>query len=189
MNAPHLTRRLVLGSLASLGLPARAAPQGPEASRPSVWSLEGSWDDDQGRRVAMAEWAGRPALLTMAYGSCRRICSTTLRMLEQAQKEADARGLAVSVIVVSLDPHVDTPAAWRQYRAEHGLARANWHFLAGAPRLVQRVASVLEMKYWVYDDHVLHDLRIAAVDASGRIVARLDWVDDPPLRLVDALSS
>ena len=185
MTASGVNRRVLMGGLASLGLPARAAPA--RAAAPSLWALPGLWEDDQGRQVAMSEWAGRPALLTMAYGSCRRICSTSLRLLDQAQAQADARGLDLSVIVVSLDPRVDTPAAWRQFRAERGLQRANWHFLAGTPALIQRVAGLLQMKYWVYDDHVLHDLRIAAIDASGRIVARIDWVDEPPRRLVDAL--
>ena len=33
------------------------------------------------------------------------------------------------------------------------------------------------------------DLRIAAVNASGHIVARIDWVDEPARRLVDALAA
>ena len=173
----------MLGGLVALGLPALAAPL-PEAD---IWTLRGEWDDDGGRRVTLAEWAGRPALLTLAYGSCRRICSTSLRLLQQAQQAADARRLELSVIVVSLDPRVDTPASWREYRAEHQLLRPNWHFLGGSQTQTRRLADLLEMKYWVYDDHVLHDLRIAAVDAAGRIVARLDWVDEPPQRLVDAL--
>ena len=187
MTASRITRRMIVGALASLGWSVHAAPQRAVAASACLWKLSGSWEEDRGSQVTMAAWAGRPALLTMAYGSCRRICSTSLRLLQEAQQEADARGLALNVIVVSLDPHVDTPAAWRQFRSEHRLARGNWHFLAGTPVLVQRIADLLEMKYWIYDDHVLHDLRIAAVDASGHIVARLDWVDEPPRRLVDAL--
>lgn len=187
MNESRLTRRMILGSLASLGLPVHGAPARPGAAAPPLWELPGLWEDDQGHHLTMAEWAGRPALLTMAYGSCRRICSTSLRLLQQAQQEADARGLDLSVIVVSLDPRADTPASWRRFRSERGLQRPNWHFLEGAPALIQRVAGLLEMKYWVYDDHVLHDLRIAAVDAAGHIVARMDWVDESPRRLVDAL--
>jgi protein SCO1/2 len=176
---------MFLGGLAALGLPASAAPW-PAVN---MWQLRGEWVDEQERRVTFDEWAGRPALLTLAYGSCRRICSTSLRLLQQAQQAADARKLDLSVIVISLDPRVDTPASWRDYRAEHGLQRANWHFLAGAPELTRRVADRLEMKYWIYDDHVLHDMRIAAIDAAGHIVARLDWVDQPAQRLVDALAS
>ncbi len=189
MTAPHITRRMLLGGLGSLGWPALATPALQAASGPCVWELPGSWEDDQGGHVAMAEWRGRPALLTLAYGACRRICSTSLRLLQEAQQDADARNLALSVIVVSLDPRVDTPAAWREFRSEHRLQRPNWHFLAGTAAQTHRIAELLEMKYWVYDDHVLHDLRIAAVNASGHIVARIDWVDEPARRLVDALAA
>jgi protein SCO1/2 len=187
MTAPRISRRIALGGLAALALPAPAAPS--RAASQDVWQLPGMWTDDQGHRMTMAALAGRPALLTLAYGSCRRICSTSLRLLQQAQQDADARRIDLSVIVVSLDPQADTPASWREYRTEHRLQRANWHFLGGTPALTRRVADLLEMNYWVYDDHVLHDLRIAAVDASGHVVARLDWVDEPVRRLVDALAA
>lgn len=188
MSTARITRRMALAALAPLWLPAHATSSRPGDDMPCLWRLPGLWEDEQERQVSMSAWAGRPALLTMAYGSCRRICSTSLRLLQEAQRAADARRLDMSVIVVSLDPRVDTPAAWRAYRSEHGVQRPNWHFLGGPPALVQRVAGLLDMKYWVYDDHVLHDLRIAAVDVPGHIVARLDWVDQPPGRLVDALA-
>ena len=189
MTAMHVTRRMLLGGLASLGWPVLATPASQSASGARVWELPGAWEDDQGRRVAMADWRGQPALLTLAYGACHRVCSTSLRLLQQAQQDADARKVALSVIVVSLDPRVDTPAAWREFRSDHDLHRPNWHFLGGTAAQTQRVADLLEMKYWVYDDHVLHDLRIAAVDAAGHIVARIDWVDDPTRRLIDALAT
>ena len=188
MTAPRLSRRMLLGGLATLAWPAHAASAPSAAAVQNLWALSGTWEDDQDRQVTMAQWAGRPALLTMAYGSCRRICSTSLRLLQQAQQDADARNLEVSVIVVSLDPKTDTPAAWREFRTEHRLQRKNWHFLGGEAGPTRRVADLLEMRYWVYDDHVLHDLRIAAVNAAGRVVARIDWVDEPARRLVDALA-
>jgi len=187
MNAARLTRRKYLRDLVSAGLGVAAARAG--AATPRVWQLGGLWRDDQDRPVTFDAWRGRPALLTMAYGSCRRVCSTTLRLLQHAQAQADARGLDLEVVVVSLDPTVDTPAAWRQFRAERGLQRANWHFLGGSPALTRRVAALLELRYWVYDEHVLHDFRIAAVDPAGRIVARMDWVDDPVDALLDALAA
>jgi cytochrome oxidase Cu insertion factor (SCO1/SenC/PrrC family) len=167
---------------------ALAAPQWAHAAEVDVWRLGGLWDDDDGQRLTMAAWSGRRALLTMAYGSCRKTCSATLRFLQQAQAQADARGLALEVIVVGLDPTIDTPTAWRQYRDDHALHRTNWHFLGGSPALTRRLAAVLSMRYWPYDDHILHDFRIAAVDPAGRIVARLDGVDEAPGTLVDALA-
>ena len=188
MTAARLSRRMLLGGLATLGWPGPTASAPSAAAAQNLWALAGNWEDDQDRQVTMAQWAGRPALLTMAYGSCRRICSTSLRLLQQAQQDADARNLEVSVIVVSLDPKTDTPAARREFRTEHRLQRGNWHFLGGEAGPTRRVADLLEMRYWIYDDHVLHDLRIAAVNASGHVVARIDWVDEPARRLIDALA-
>ena len=181
-------RRLLAGGLAGLvggaglGAPARAA-------EPSLWSLGGLWDDDAHARVTLAHWNGRPALMTLTYGNCRKTCSTTLKLLQSAQVQADRRGLDLDVIVVSLDPTVDTPEAWHQFRTQRALTRPNWRFLSGSPAITRHLADVLGVRYWVYDDHVLHDFRIVAVRPDGHVVARMDWVDQPIAELLDALAA
>ena len=182
-------RRRWLGATAALGLLGAGLPAPAFAAEPRLWAFDGLWDDDARQHVRLARWAGRPALLALAYGACRKTCSTTLRLLQQAQADADARGIGLDVIVVSLDPATDTPQAWRAFRAERGLLRPNWHFLAGPPAQTRRLADLLGVRYWVYDDHVLHDFRIVAVHPDGHIVARMQWVDEPVAALVDAIAA
>lgn len=113
----------------------------------------------------------------MAYGACRRVCSSSLRVLEQLQALADARGEALNFVVIGLDPQQDRPADWAAYRTEHKLRRANWQFLSGDAKSTAQIAARLGVRYWSYGDHVMHDFRIVRVSADGRIVGALTSPD------------
>ncbi len=148
--------------------------------RAGILDVPGAWRDDNGASVSLAQWRGRYTVLTMSIGACTRVCSVTLRRMQELQAIADRRGLDIEFVVVSLDPASDTPQAWREYRAEHALARGNWHFLGGSEAATRRVAKLLGISYWSYDEHVLHDFRIALLGPDGAIRRSLKWADDDP---------
>src|SRR5947207_4547334 len=160
-------RLLVASALAGLGSSAQAAT--------SAYALNLHFTDDHGTPRELAEWQGRAVILTMGYGACRSICSSTLRTLEELQADADRRSVAIDVIVASIDPGEDTPQAWAQYRKARKLARTNWSFLTGSPGDTRRLARFLGLRYWRYDEHLMHDFRIVRLAADGSIAAALDW--------------
>ena len=163
-------RRRAFLSLALLPLAAMA-----RAEPASVYQLPLGFVDDQGRHRELAEWRGRAVILTMAYGACRSICSTTLRTLEELQAAADAKGVALEFIVVSIDPAEDTPEAWADYRRARRLTRANWTFLSGGAAATRALARFLGIRVWRYDEHVMHDFKVLRLDADGAIGPSLDW--------------
>jgi protein SCO1/2 len=138
----------------------------------------GTWLDDAGQSYRLESLYGAPAVFTMAYGACRRICSSSLHMLEQLQAMADARGVSLQFVVVGLDPHSDRPSDWAAFRAEHRLNRPNWHFLSGSELQTRRLATQLGVRYWRYGDHTLHDLRIVLLSERAE-----------PLRSVQAFDA
>ncbi len=62
----------------------------------------GQWPDDQGQAYRLEALYGAPTVITMAYGACRRVCSTSLRMMKQVQQLADVRHLNLNFVVVGL---------------------------------------------------------------------------------------
>jgi protein SCO1/2 len=142
-----------------------------------LYALPSDWTDDQGRHVRLEQFRGSQSFIAMAYGACRKICSTTLRRMEELQKLADAQHLDVRFILVSLDPKSDTAETWREFRHMHRLERANWTFLSGSDQATRAVAVRLGIGYWLYDDHVLHDFGIALLSPNGEIVRKLTWQD------------
>ena len=151
-----------------------------------ITHLAALWQDDQGHTVSLSDWANKPMVITMAYGTCRKVCSTSMRRMEQAQALADANGLALEFVVVSLSPEADTPQDWRAFRKSHKLDRANWHFLSGSARDTRTLARLLGIGYWVYDDHVVHDFRVLRTNRHGEITATLQAADEDPAALVQA---
>ena len=154
-----------------------AAPGGglARAAAPSLYALDLKFTDDRGAVRRLAEWQGRAVVLTMAYGACRSICSSTLRTLEALQADADRKGLALEILVASIDPAEDTPQAWAQYRRARKLGRANWSFLSGSATDTRRLAQFLGVRFWRYDEHVMHDFRIVRLAADGSIASALYW--------------
>jgi len=138
----------------------------------------GGWTDEHGRGVNLADYAGRRTVLTMAYSTCKRTCSFTLKKLLALQADADRDGVRMEFVIVSFDPANDDAAAWRDYRNRHQLHRNNWHFLTGSAAQTRALANRLGLAdYWSYDDHVMHDFGIVLLDREGRIEKRLGWAD------------
>ncbi len=147
------------------------------AAAQDVFSGSGPWLDDGDRAFRVESLRGSPTVVSMAYGACRRVCSASLRVLEQLQARADARGAALNFVVIGLDPSQDRPADWAAYRAERKLLRANWQFLSGDAKATAHMARRLGVNYWHYGEHVMHDFRIVMVSAGGRIVATMTTPD------------
>ena len=135
---------------------------------------------DQGKTVHFQDWRGKPLILAMEYANCRFICSITLQRLRDVQAAADRAGIAYDFLVVSLDPKNDTPAAWRRYRKSRELDRANWTFLTASEKDTPIIARQLGVRYWWYDEHIMHDFRLLRVDAQGEVVGVMETYDSDP---------
>jgi cytochrome oxidase Cu insertion factor (SCO1/SenC/PrrC family) len=167
---PADPRRRALLVMPLCGLAGRA-----HAAAPSAYALGLQFVDDRGAMRALAEWRGRPLVIAMAYGACRSICSSTLRTLEEVQARADGRGEALDFIVVGIDPAEDRPEDWAAYRKLRHLTRGNWTFLSGSPEATRSLARFLGVRFWRYDEHVMHDFKLLRLDADGAVAATLDW--------------
>jgi len=166
-------------SLLSLGCWASAYPRVAYAAAQAREELPAAmtfdWTDEQGATTQLSRWHGKTLLVTMAYSTCRQVCSFTLHQLEELQKSADRVGSPIEVVVISYDPNVDGPVTWSIYRRHHHLDRANWHFLTGSVANTRQFAAALEFPYWRYDEHLVHDFKILLIGPDGGIAKILTW--------------
>jgi protein SCO1/2 len=119
-------------------------------------------------------------ILTMEYSNCRFMCTTTFSKMKAIQEAADQKKLQIDFMIVSLDPNNDTPQAWRQYRISREVDRNNWHLLTGSEDTTKKFASLVGIKYWQVDDHILHDFKIVRLNAEGEIEKSIVDFDDEP---------
>jgi len=176
----RLLARLAFALVAlSLGAPASA----------QLYSTFGSvqWIDADGTPRTLSDYRGRPVVITMSYTACRKTCSSSMLVLRKMQEILASRGRDASFVVFSYDPSHDSPAAWRRYRDARRLP-PSWHFLSGAGTDTRRLADFLDLKYWIYDEHVMHDFRIVVFDADGNRKRDILWEQFPDLeRALDGL--
>jgi len=163
---------------------------------PNLWTLAANgspadlyptaehWLDDRAQPFSLERLRDRYAIVTMAYGACRRVCSTSLRVMERIQGAVDSRGLQMNFVVFGLDPAEDTPRDWADLRALRKLDRSNWQFLTGDAHAVSDMASRLGVRYWRYGEHVMHDFRIVLVTPDGRALRAMTSFDEDPASLL-----
>ncbi len=157
----------------------------PVALGQNLYGLDIPFVDDHGQTVHLSDWRGREAIVTMEYSSCRFMCSITAYKLKQTQAAAERRHKAIDFIVISLDPHNDTPAAWTAYRKERDWRGSNWHFLTGPETATPRLAALLGIGYWYEGEHLLHDFRLLRTTAEGDVVRTIKAYDEDVDLLLD----
>lgn len=134
-----------------------------------------SWTDSDGQAVRLADLRAPLYVVSMAYTACRKFCGTTTLVMGEIQRRLETHAIDAQFVVVSYDPANDSPAQWRDYRARRNLRRANWHFLTGSEAATRNIARHLDLNFWSYHDHLVHDFRIVLFDAQWRAVGEVDW--------------
>jgi cytochrome oxidase Cu insertion factor (SCO1/SenC/PrrC family) len=150
-----------------------------------LWQLPDEFVDEYGVQARLSRWAGAQTIVAMEYSACKFVCSTNWRRLQDIQSEADRRKIALRFLIISLDPAHDSPSAWRDYRKLRGLQRDNWSFVTGSRAATDRVVASLGVKWWTFDDAILHDFLVTRLDAQGRRVAVMNNYNAPASALLE----
>ena len=125
------------------------AAAGHAASSPSLPIHDGvggefSAASSLGRTVALSEYRGKVVLLFFGYTSCQDVCPVTLSHLAALTKRLGPDADSVQVLLVTVDPEVDTAEHLREY-----LARFDSRFvgLTGTPADIDRIAALFAVKH------------------------------------------
>src|SRR5258706_8527022 len=145
-NARVFTR-IVAGLLALCGI---SMGQMQNAAKPAVLNRVGIeqkmgaqapldlvFSDEEGRRVQLRQFAGKPVILALVYYQCPSLCNMILNGVLRSVKGLKlTAGDEYQIVAVSFDPR-ETPtmaAAKKQAYVKsynHPGSEAGWHFLTG----------------------------------------------------------
>jgi cytochrome oxidase Cu insertion factor (SCO1/SenC/PrrC family) len=134
---------------------------------PSVLALV----DQSGGAFSLAEYRGRPILLTFAFARCETVCPVLVREVLEAQRLAPEAGAdRPAVVVLTVDPWRDPPSRLAHVAQKWSLA-GDAHVLSGP------VDAVLgELEAWdvsIQRDErtgdVVHPALVYVLDRDGRI--------------------
>jgi protein SCO1/2 len=73
--------------------------------------------DQDGRAATLAGYRGRPVLVFFGYTRCTDFCPLTLDRLSRAVRELGPKAGGARILLVTVDPANDTPAALKRYVA------------------------------------------------------------------------
>lgn len=129
------------------------------------------FQDQNGRTVRLADFHGKPLVVSLVYTSCYQICSMTTRNLARVVKIAQ-KGLgtdAFSVVTIGFDTRFDTPAAMRSFARQQGVDLPNWHFLSTDSATIAALSKELGFVFQASPRGFDHIVQATVIDADGKV--------------------
>lgn len=162
---------LVLAAATGAGIAAPSALPGD-----SVYQLEVELTDQAGKQWSWSRKRGQSQLVGMFYTSCAYICPLIVdsaKAVERGLTAAEREKLGI--LLISMDPKRDTPAALQKVATQRKLAPARWSLATPRAEQVRGTAAVLGVRYReAAAGEFNHSSALVLLDAEGRIVARTE---------------
>lgn len=159
-----------------------SAAQTAPLPRDSVYQLPLRLTDQAGRSADWRTRRGKPQLVSMFYTSCHYICPLIVDSGKAVEKSlTPAQQQRLGILLVSLDPARDTPAALQSIVDKRRLDTARWTLASPPLGEVRAVAGVLGIRYRpLADGEFNHTSALVLLDADGRILARSEQIGSRP---------
>lgn len=139
--------------------------------------------DQHGKKFRLGDEHRNATLLSMFYGDCQIACPI---ILENAKRTVEALPAAqrtqVRVVLISLNPGVDTPTALNKLASTHSLPEQSFRLaVSDNDAHTRELAAALGIKYRkAANGEINHSTRLVLTDQTGRIVASSDKLGVEP---------
>ena len=124
-----------------------------------------------GATVRLADYRGKPLLISFIYTACTQVCPATTQFLGRAV--ADARRAlgpdAFRVVTIGFNPPFDSPSAMREFRKRQGIDAPNWAFLAADDATIDALARDVGFVWAEAAGGFDHVTQVTILDAEGRV--------------------
>jgi protein SCO1/2 len=163
----------------------------PPLPTDSVYHLDVPLTDQDARESTFAAGRGRVRIVSMFYANCPYVCPMIVETLKRTERELDDDARArLAVLLVTLDPERDDPAALAKVAAQRKLDTARWTLARTAPEDVRKLAAVLGIQYRQLENREFnHSSALILLDADGRVLARSSKLGETDPDFVRAVSA
>ena len=173
------------GKIASRPLDPAAAPKVPVLDQEQALRLSQSVInrpvgdftllDRNGKPVRLADYRGKPLLVSFIYTGCFEVCPTTTRNLQKAITHTVAvlGAERFNVVSIGFNQPFDSPSAMKAFAAHNGIVFPNWEFLCPAPAIVDELSRNFGFSYAATPAGFDHIVQVTLVDAEGRIYRQI----------------
>ena len=105
--------------------------------------------DSHGRRFSLADYRGKPLVISLIYTSCSTVCPITTQHLLDAVTEA-RRSLGAdrfAVLTIGFDARNDTPPRMASFANRQGIPAQNWRAASGDAATLTALLRELGFSY------------------------------------------
>ncbi len=160
--------------------------------RDSVYQLDATLQDQDGRRASWSSHRGRLRIVTMFYSSCPHTCPLIVEAIKSLEAGLPAASRArLNVDMISFDTARDTPEKLKAMAISRGIDELRWHMYRADEASIRQLSGLLGIQYrQLADGEFNHSSVIILLDEEGRIAARSDRIgaEDPKFLLIIARS-
>jgi protein SCO1/2 len=145
--------------------------------------------DREGKQVRLAQYRGKPLVVSFVYTGCFSVCPTTTARVAKAIREArKTLGTgAFQVLTVGFNLPFDSPPAMRDFARRYGIDDPGWEFLSPfEPQLPQLLAD-LGFSYAPTAGGFDHITQLTIVDGGGKVYRQVYGDDFAPPLFIDPL--
>lgn len=135
-------------SLSSCIDKSKAKTKDKPISELSIYNLPSKWTSQNGEDLEMKDLKGKVLVMVMIYTSCKAACPrlvADMRNIEQRLPENIKDD--VTLVLVSIDPEVDTPKRLKAFAVENKMDSNQWLFLRSTEANTREFAAVLAVNY------------------------------------------
>ena len=170
---PRLVLALTLVATASLVAVVLAASAAKEAPERSAQRFEGATlprgleapdfalKNEEGKPIRMADFRGRPTVVTFLYTTCENTCPSQAQVIKGAFAEL---GRDLPAVAVAVDPPRDTPARAQAFLSEQRM-RERLRFALGSRDELRPVWDGFSVQ--PQRENLEHTGRLVLVDSNG----------------------
>ncbi len=133
--------------------------------------------NQDGQRIHLHQYRGRPLLLTFIYTRCPLpdycpLTSGNFAAIHHALQSLPQSDKTPYLLTISFDTDFDTPSVLREYAARYmrPVRFDQWGFATGSPEEVREITGYFGLVYKKESDQIVHSLVTALIDANGALV-------------------
>jgi len=138
----------------------------------SIYNLPSKWTNQNSENIEMKDLKGKVLVMVMIYTSCKSACPrlvADMRNIESRLPENIKKN--VQLVLISIDPKVDTPERLKAFSIENKMDGLQWEFLRSTEENTREFAAVLAVNYKkVSPLEFSHSNIISVFNANGELV-------------------
>jgi protein SCO1/2 len=114
----------------------------------SIYNLPSNWTNQNGENIEMKDLRGKVLVMVMIYTSCKSACPRLVADMRNIEKRIPENIKEnVKLVLVSIDPTVDTPERLKSFAKENQMDGEQWIFLRSTEENTREFAAVLAVNY------------------------------------------